>query len=734
MARFDYLPTEEDRQNAFELAKQVAAGTWVLFAGAGVSVNCGLPAGKELVNRLETALELAGETLDRNNLPEACSRYAYTRGRQALDDFLRVQLDTKGIEPSPVHHRLLDLDPGEILTTNPEDLFEKTLDQRGRPYCTIVQGADWSMYSSREQLPLLKLHGDLRRPGTLVFTQEDYDESIKDGILQGGLVEKIARFSICFVGYSLGDHDLNRVLKWVSNQLGSKSRPHFIVQDRIEEWKRLQLADKNIKVIQLGNYDCMEQFLIDLAEEADSLKPSPRTPPTGLRMAAPPLEQGVILELFQDRYEPARAAIEAWHLTEAEQRLRELVAEIDRVADRIDVADELRDFRQRLMLALATVLHWRGRPREALQLWQDVKRQGPLGPDRRLQASVVLANLRETRELEGLLSQYDQIPQRGKVMAILRWQQERFEEASNSIPEETDDVDLATLKARVALSRVTEETAEEAERYINRAWALAEGLAPAMAEVAGLSDQLLRRIVLEGCVVPSLDRRALIRVIRERYRSAVKAFEPLATVFPEGLIAALAGAMSFHHYLDEEEAVKALADRLRNVQGVTRERAVAEYLLGETEADLETIELLFQQGFLTRGEWSVLRARYLMRMDQPDKAEEVLRDTLAIGLPDTEREPALEALFDLMVSRGRMAEAEALLEGIGQERPELATLMQAMVVRRAQGPEAAISFLRAQLPRYPRSPLLLENIVRLLIQETRGKTASTGDGSDKDGQ
>ena len=46
---------------------------------------------------------------------------------------LRRELDTTGRDPSWLHDLLVDLDPQEILTTNPEDLWEKALIRTQHP-------------------------------------------------------------------------------------------------------------------------------------------------------------------------------------------------------------------------------------------------------------------------------------------------------------------------------------------------------------------------------------------------------------------------------------------------------------------------------------------------------------------------------------------------------------------------------------------------------------------------
>ena len=145
MGAFEWLPADEDRTAALDLARRIASNSWVLFGGAGVSMPSGLPLASRLIDHIETDLGLSQGTLSRNDLAKACSQYQFTegKGRQALIALLRRELDTTGREPSWLHDLLVDLGPQEILTTNPEDLWEKALMRRNIPLSAIARGMDW---------------------------------------------------------------------------------------------------------------------------------------------------------------------------------------------------------------------------------------------------------------------------------------------------------------------------------------------------------------------------------------------------------------------------------------------------------------------------------------------------------------------------------------------------------------------------------------------------------------
>lgn len=731
MGVFDYLPADVDRTAAHELAQRIASNTWVLFPGAGVSMHSGLPPASSLVERLESDLGLSKGTLSRDDLASACSQYQHTKGegREPLITFLRRELDTDGREPARLHDLLLDLGPKEILTTNPEDLWEKALKRRNIPFRTIVRGADWGECTDH-QLPLVKLHGDLAQPDTLVFAEDDYWGYPRDEILSTHLRSLLSRKSFFFVGYSAGDQNLRREIQWVVDRLEGGSRSHFLLTDQIEDWRRRQFAGQNIQVIALGDYGRLQQFLSDLISEVNRLRPSRRLPIiAGLEAAVPGLHQEVLVELFQDRYEPIRAAIAEWWLSEAETGLREIIDEVERMTGRRpEIIEVLRDFQQRLLLALANVLHWRGHRQEALRLWDRVQAIGPLEPPRQLQAATFLANMADTHGLAQLLGDSPLEPsEHRKLEAILAWLEGNVEQAGQLIPDDTSDIDLAILKVRVTLATTTEETVGRAQHQLDRAWDLVQPVPMGMVQAAELTDALLRQVVSEGWHTPTLDRRELLRTIRTRYDQTVLAAQSFKDAFPEVLIEALSAAMQFHRYLDEEEAVAMYRSRLQTLPGMTRSRAVAEYLAEDGGAALETIDTLYREGYLSPAEKALLASRHLIEMGLLEQGEETLHAALATVANEAEREAILGSLLELLAERERSSEAEALLAQEQQVPSEFMALMRSLVVSRMQGRMAAIEHMRSWLAQHPNSRMVLHNLIRLLVNEARERRQPQSD-------
>lgn len=566
---FDYLG-DDDKQAAQDLARRIAADAWVLFSGAGVSINSGLPDGKQLLRRIEAELGLPAKTFADSELPAACTQFEYTdgKGRTALIDLLRRELDTSSKEPSEVHQLLLDLAPPEILTTNPEDLWEQALRRHNTSFAVIIRGNDWARVAS--ETPLVKLHGDLGEPDTVVFTIDDFARYPKDELLAVTLKASLARRSFLFVGYSANDSDIIRELQWVTDRIGGPPR-HFLITDVVDNPRQRHLADQGVRVIALGTYSKMTEFLVDLAAEVARLKPSSVSAPgVGFKPTLPVLLSGtVVADLFKPTYEPIRDAIAAWRLREAEDSLQRLLKEVDELAARRpDIVPFLVDFQQRMLLALANIQFWRARRAEAFNAWAKARAMGPFSSDeRRQQAAAVAANLLETDALDELLR--DGLGDAGletKYRAVLAALRGRASDATILIPADVIDVDLVFLRIEATIENLDELQVPKVLDELESVWRAAGNAPPAMLRVSHLTFVVLQRIVREGWAVAGLDRKGLLKTIRSGFLETVDRFEALRAAFPEGLTRALAAAIAFHSYLGEEEHVNTCLKRIRSLR------------------------------------------------------------------------------------------------------------------------------------------------------------------------
>jgi hypothetical protein len=254
----------DEEQVAQRLADEARARRLVLFIGAGVSRDAGLPDWRELLERLPGS-DLTDEqreslgTLDPRDHATLIQRAL--GGREAmLSKLLQV---IGGDRPVGLTHALLaSLGSEQAITTNFDNQFERAcagVDWRADvgvtvlPYGRVEQDRPW----------LLKLHGSLPHGNAvehrddIVLTRSDYMSLIRQrsalfGIVQALLVTK----HLLFVGYSLGDEDFHQLADEIRTAIVPATADQCARQGTvlaIQDSPWASLWDDLLDVVRIGN-------------------------------------------------------------------------------------------------------------------------------------------------------------------------------------------------------------------------------------------------------------------------------------------------------------------------------------------------------------------------------------------------------------------------------------------------------------------------------------------------
>lgn len=210
-----------EAQRLGELAR---TGRLVPFMGAGISVSAGAPTWKQLIHNLAASVGIVGDELaalldpTRNVLDQAAYlRAVYLQSDGNIPDTFEkavaeaVALERYGLAPA----LLANLGSEQAITLNYDELFEFAAKDADDPR-TIIPLGDRS--DSRKWL--LKLHGTVRDPSTIVFTRDDYlGYSASRDALSAIVKATLITHHLMFVGFGLQDdhfheiiHDVRRAL------------------------------------------------------------------------------------------------------------------------------------------------------------------------------------------------------------------------------------------------------------------------------------------------------------------------------------------------------------------------------------------------------------------------------------------------------------------------------------------------------------------------------------------
>lgn len=194
----------------------------VLFLGAGASRGAGLPSWKELLTSLAKAAGLGAQerkALLKLPYPDAARIITARMGGahqvgEAVADLMRVP------RASLVHQLLASLPVQEAVTTNYDALFEQAWEQKRHAKPRILPGNP----ERDDPAWLLKLHGSVDEPRSIVLSRDDYLRFETQGVALAGIVQAmLLTRHMLFFGYSLSDDNFHRLVHQLRTAVGSPS-------------------------------------------------------------------------------------------------------------------------------------------------------------------------------------------------------------------------------------------------------------------------------------------------------------------------------------------------------------------------------------------------------------------------------------------------------------------------------------------------------------------------------
>jgi hypothetical protein len=279
----------------FTLIRQkLEAGRVIPFLGSGASLGGRQPEQKwerGVSTWLPTARDLAVYLAETTEFPEdepldlatVAQYYNVVGGRAALNEELRAIFDCD-YPLTELHKFLADVPtPLLIVTTNYDDLIERAMTARGRPFDLIVHTTDssigdrllWLPHGETEPRPInsnkldidldsvtviYKMHGAVDRRETgrdqYVITEDDYIDFLarmtKNKAIPAIFAEPFQTRHFLFLGYGLRDWNLRVVLNRIEKDL---RRPRGItswaIQHRPSPLERRFWQERSVEVYDL---------------------------------------------------------------------------------------------------------------------------------------------------------------------------------------------------------------------------------------------------------------------------------------------------------------------------------------------------------------------------------------------------------------------------------------------------------------------------------------------------
>lgn len=193
----------------------------ILFVGAGVSANLGLPTWRSLIAHLAEELDYDPDVF--KTYGDFLALAEYYRIKKGSIGSLRSWMDREWHDPaidvskSKIHEYIANGNFPLIYTTNYDNWIEDACNHYGKEYNKIVKVSDISdcLPNRRE---IIKFHGDFTDDSSIVLTETSYYQRLQfETPLDIKLRADILGKSVLFIGYSLQDINIRHLFYKLSN-------------------------------------------------------------------------------------------------------------------------------------------------------------------------------------------------------------------------------------------------------------------------------------------------------------------------------------------------------------------------------------------------------------------------------------------------------------------------------------------------------------------------------------
>jgi len=246
--------------NLDPLIESIVSDSAVVYVGAGASVPAGLPTwGQFLRECLRRARDFSADRKKWEHTTKllstgdflSCAEILQREIGNSLEQYV-YEIFGKVTTPSPIHEAIARIPFSHAVTTNYDRLLESAYPHTPNVWTwrdaeAVFRGLKAKRFS------VIKVHGDVGNPPSLVLTKSKYRDLM---MLSKSFNECLATlFSLntfLFVGSSLRDHDLLRLMDDAVLTYGSDFGPHYALMfsDEVDEAFSSMLRDSyNIHVV-----------------------------------------------------------------------------------------------------------------------------------------------------------------------------------------------------------------------------------------------------------------------------------------------------------------------------------------------------------------------------------------------------------------------------------------------------------------------------------------------------
>jgi hypothetical protein len=249
------LASSDVKEHMRNLVSALSEGRVILFVGAGVSKNLGIPDFRELIDFI--AGELGFEPREFARLGDYLTLAEYYRIRKGTLRPLLKWLERKSRVPptdiagSRIHELIVRLGCRIVYTTNYDRWLEAAYEHHRVPCKKIIHVRDIPQ-TPGDAIQIVKFHGDFEDPDSVVLAESSFFKRLSfEGPLDIKLRADALGKSILFIGYSLTDINIRYLLyklhiQWAESEWAELRPRSFIFLARPNPVQEFVLREMGI--------------------------------------------------------------------------------------------------------------------------------------------------------------------------------------------------------------------------------------------------------------------------------------------------------------------------------------------------------------------------------------------------------------------------------------------------------------------------------------------------------
>ncbi len=201
------------------LQQEYRDGRLIPFLGAGFSKPLNLPDWRELISWIAERLKIEPELFLLHGRYEQLAEYfqlaSYDHFQQLVYEMTR-RFDSEEAartrQKSPMHQALAGLDWRTIYTTNYDSHVEGALQDAKKKVAVQASFEDFQQRREPGTCEVIKFHGTLARPETIVLTESSFFQRIAlEAPVDQRLRADLLSHSFLFIGYSFNDLNIRYI-------------------------------------------------------------------------------------------------------------------------------------------------------------------------------------------------------------------------------------------------------------------------------------------------------------------------------------------------------------------------------------------------------------------------------------------------------------------------------------------------------------------------------------------